>query len=146
MPTKFSGADWLEKEIKVDLSTFGRDVADLLGQVYAGIYHLQSEVLNKRVEWDNERRIEIVTYSDLSTYDFDILTKLVVMSHDTAIRLTIAPASSKHVRLIFHKRVRDGDMSRRHPTLESAMQGIRERIGLGIVPSSEAANAISATP
>jgi hypothetical protein len=138
MVTKFSGADWLEKEFKREMSPFGRDVADLLGQVYAGIYHIHSEVLHPRADWSDERRIEITTFQDLSTYDFDILTKLVVLAHDMAIRLTIAPASSRYLRLIFHKREREGHISRRHPSLEQAVEGIRERIGLGIVISASA--------
>lgn len=131
MATKFSGADWLKSVTKKEMSPFGEEVADLLGQVYAGIYHIQDEVLHPRAEWSNANRIEIVVYGDLSTYDFDILTKLVVLCHDHAIRFTVAPASNKHLRLLFHRRQRESKhISERHPTLEDAAQGIRERIGL----------------
>ena len=134
MATKFAGADWIKSVTKKDLSPFGVHVADLLGQVYAGIYHIQDEVLHPRAEWQHPSRIEIVTYGDLSTYDFNVLTKLVVLCHDHAIRLTIAPASNKYLRLIFHKRQRNSPhISERHPTLEDAAQDIRERIGFEVV-------------
>jgi hypothetical protein len=131
VPTKFSGADWLRSVTKQELSPFGELVADVLGQVYAGIYHIQSEVLNKRADFTHPSCVEIVTYGDLSTYDFDILTKLVVLCHDHAIRFTVAPASNRHLRLLFHKRVRESSrIYDRHPTLEDAARGIRERLRL----------------
>jgi hypothetical protein len=139
MATKFSGADWLKSALHKKLSPFGELVADVLGQVYGGIYHIQSEVSHPRAEWEHPNRIEICTYGDLSTYDFDILTKLVVLCHDNAIRLTVAPASNKFLRLIFFKRVRVSEhWSERHPTLEDAAAGIRERIGLPASAGSEA--------
>lgn len=138
MATKFSGADWLKSVSDKELSPFGVLVADVLGQVWAGIYHLQSEVLHKRVEWSHPYRIEIVIYGDLSTYDFDLLTKLVVLCHDNAIRFTVAPANSSHLRLMFHKRTRaSAHISERHPSLEDAARGIRERIGLNEIKCRE---------
>jgi hypothetical protein len=134
---KFAGADWLESCGKT-LSPFGAEVADILGQVFQGIYHIDSEVLHKRCQWDNERYIEVVmpdsTNCGLSTYDFNNLTTLVVLCHDRCVRLSIYAAAPNRLRLMFHKREgRTGSINEKHPTLEEAVRGIRERRGLGEV-------------
>lgn len=38
MSEKFAGADWLEQSLGIKASPFGRKVADILGQVWRGIY------------------------------------------------------------------------------------------------------------
>jgi hypothetical protein len=136
-PVKFSGADWLRSCGK-ELSPFGVEVADILGQVYQGIYHLYSEVLHKRCEWSHNHWIEVVMHdsanSGLSTFDFNNLTALVILCHDRCVRLTIQAASHNYLRLLFHKREsRSGSTFSSHPTLEEAVHDIRESRGLGVI-------------
>jgi hypothetical protein len=133
-PTKFAGADWL-RQCGKDLSPFGAEVADILGQVYAGIYHIDSEVLHKRCDWSHASRIEVVISDShnggLSTFDFNHLTAMVVLCHDRCVRLTVAGASRNHLRLVFHQRLsRRGSTCERHPTLFEAAKDIRDRRGL----------------
>src|SRR3954468_17034735 len=125
-PDKYAGADWL-KSCGRELSPFGVEVADILGQVYRGIYHVNGEVLHERCKWANDNRIEVVINDSmsggLSTYDFNNLTALVILCHDRCVRLTIEAASYKYLRLLFHKREgRGGLVYDRHPTLTEAVQ------------------------
>lgn len=128
-----NGSDWIKAAYKCEMSEFGIRVADLLGKVFQGIYHLAGPAL-KRVDWSDNYRVElhlVESYaSDLATYDFDLLTRLVVASHDQCIRISIAPHTFRCVKLLFHSRKRaDGQLniSQRMPTLEDHAADIRER-------------------
>ncbi len=65
--------------------------------------------------------------SAFSTYDFDELTRLVVMGHDRCIRVEIVPSGPNMIGLRLYKRKRDGKMWERHPTLEDAIASVRKR-------------------
>jgi len=59
----------------------------------------------------------------LSTFDFDGLTKLVLLAHDRMIRVDLAGSSPGRVKMLLHKRhKRDGAMHERHPTIETALE------------------------
>lgn len=64
---------------------------------------------------------------DAATYDFNGLTRAVVMAHDRCIRFEIEPSGFGMLKLVFHKRrLREGgEMWERHPTLESAIALVR---------------------
>lgn len=123
-----SGADWLRsasKDQNLSISPLGEKVADLLDAVWQGIYHLPHSVL-RRVSWEDDHCITIVVPDHgLATYDFDLLTRLVVLCHDAAIRMELSSANPRNVRLTFHQRVREGRMSQRHPTIEQAVEMLR---------------------
>ena len=118
---KYPGADWLFRH-GLKFSPLGESVANILGQAWAGLYHLESEVNHKRCQWDNERTIEIVVGGPLSTFDSGKLTTLVFLCHEQSIRLEISGASSGYLRLRFHRRGRDGMVSQRHPTMEQHLE------------------------
>ena len=57
-----------------------------------------------------------------STFDFDRLTRLVILAHDRMIRVALAQSGPYRVGFELYKRhTRVGSMSVRHPTLEQAM-------------------------
>jgi len=122
---KYSGADWLRTE----LSPLGRKVADILGAVFLGIYHLEQRELYK-VDWTDPRCIEIGIYMELATFDASKLTGLVVACHDACVRMSIVPTCRpRHITLMFHQRKnRAGSMFERHPTIESAIAEFRKRV------------------
>jgi hypothetical protein len=124
-----SGADWLQRNLAYrgcEISVFGRKVANLLGDVFAGIYHIESAVLSRKVDWGCTYRIKIALYGGVSTYDHDLLTRLVVLAHDRCIRLEINGAAHGYLHLIFTPRVgRDADLYNRHPTMEEAIRVVR---------------------
>lgn len=59
---------------------------------------------------------------DLATYDSDGLTNLVFMAHDKCIRVSVQPHAFKTIRIAIWRRKREGSLSRRHPTLDQAIE------------------------
>ena len=133
---EYSGADWIGstrrswlkkgQELK-PMSNIGRAAADILGFVWAGIYHLDDASLCK-VDWSNSSWIEILLPSDsLATYDGNRLTLLVLCAHECAVRVEIEACNHQYIRAMFHPRTRTGTISQRHPTIEQAIAAFRER-------------------
>ena len=122
----YAGAKWIERSLQKPTSKLGRDVADLLGDVFKGIYHLPSSAL-KKVDWEDEYCLQFTYYGFLSTVDFNKLTALVVLAHDRMIRISICGVGPGYMRLMFHQRnKRTGSMSERYPTIEDHIKLIRE--------------------
>ena len=127
----YSGAGWIEQSFKVKASPLGTAVANLLGRVALGIYHLRSAAL-ERVDWTNKYCIEYIYYGDLSTFDFDNLTALVVFAHDEMIRVSIQGCGPGYMKMQFHQRTkRTGSISQRYPTIEDHIDGLRARENAG---------------
>jgi hypothetical protein len=63
----------------------------------------------------------------LSTYDFDGLTRLVLWAHEHCCRISIQACNPGRVRIVLHRRRRDGEMWARHPTIEDAIRLAGER-------------------
>jgi len=125
----YAGASWIEKNFKCRCSELGKNVADLLGDIFKGIYHLSYASLRK-VGWESEHCIEYTLYGELSTVDFNLLTILVVLAHDRMIRVVIRGVGPGYMRLMFHQRTkRTGSVSERYPTLEDHTKIIREHYG-----------------
>ena len=124
--SNYSGADWLTDLIGAEnISPFGTTVANILGDVFLGIYHMNTGAL-RTADWKSDTWISVTNYGGLSTFDTDQLTRLVVLCHDRLVRLEVNPAASQYIRLCFSPRKsRDGTRYERHPTLEDAAAGIR---------------------
>ena len=138
MTGKYSGSEWLKRSLdyrhQKHLSKFGEKVADVLGQAYLGIYHIDKAVLSKKAVWDQEWYVEFPIYGSLSTFDDDILTRLIVLCHDQMIRFEISPCNMQYLKFMFHPRIsRNGNMSERMPLLEDHIKIIRDAIGLPIL-------------
>lgn len=75
------------------------------------------------------RGIKANVYSgQMATFDFDYLTRLVVLAHDRCVRVEICQGGPGRVGVVLHKRfTREGDMYKRHPTMEAAVAGIRAK-------------------
>lgn len=62
-----------------------------------------------------------------STFDYDYLTKAVILAHDRMIRFEISPSGPGMLKFHYHKRyVREGRMDERHPTIETAIEDFRK--------------------
>ena len=121
----YSGHEWIQKQIKYDMSELGKASADLLGDVFKGIYHLSYTSLLK-VKWDDNYCIEFSYYGDLTTVDFNHLTILVILAHDRMIRVNLTGIGPGYIRMQFHQREkREGSMSERYPTIETHIENIR---------------------
>lgn len=68
-----------------------------------------------------------VQHSDcLSTFDFHNLTKFVIMCHDRCIRGEVSTSRPGYLKIAIWKRQgREGNISMRHPTIESQIERIR---------------------
>lgn len=63
-----------------------------------------------------------------STFDFNLLTRLVFMAHDRCIRASVDPSGPGLIKVtLFKRHTREGSMSQRHPTLDEAIQIYRSR-------------------
>lgn len=131
--TEHSGADWIKAQLphvnkdrkgiarnqKAEMSPLGEAVANLLGQLFEGIYHLDHKALYK-VDWRNPTFIEFsLGWRNLSTTDFNELTRLVFLAHHMAIRVSIRAGARNHIHLLFHQRHRGHGG---HPTIDQAVQ------------------------
>lgn len=124
--------EWLEqakryKNPEFKLTEHSRAVAQILGITYSGLYHLDNKAIEK-TDWQNEDRVSIKLWRpSLATQDYYHLTDLVIMCHDACIRLAITPHTFDTLMLHFHRRdSREGDVSRRHPTIETAIERVRK--------------------
>lgn len=135
----YSGREWVENAQKywvqrkgkrgkplpgaAPISDFGRRVADILGDCFAGIYHLDQGALS-RVEWSNEHYIEFVYYGELATWDFNYLTRLVLLAHQRHVRIGVEGCGPKLMRFIFHPRLPAGQGGTfdSHPTIEKQIE------------------------
>ena len=127
----YAGNEWIKSSFKVEMSPLGEAVADLLGVLYQGIYHIDSARL-KKVDWSNDHHIAIVLPSNgFATVDFGRLTHLVILCHDRLIRCEIKGKSPwGYMELMFHARKsRTGKLSERHPTIEDAIKSYRAASG-----------------
>lgn len=114
------GSAWLRRGQITNLSPLGEAVADLLGDLLGGLYHLDGAA---SVDWSNPSYIEVRWPSDLSTFDSNTLTRLVLLAHDRAIRVDISPRSNRYLTMLFHQRRHGADLGiwERHPTAEDAL-------------------------
>lgn len=121
----YMGAEWIRASLKVDnMSEFGAKVADLLGDLFLGIYHLESDKLLK-VDWSSAHHIEFALgWKSMSTFDDSLLTNLVLLAHQRAIRVQISGRTHHFLTLMFHPREhgRDKAWHRHHPTIEEAVR------------------------
>lgn len=129
--SKYAGADWVRRNARKgqEMSALGERVADTLGDVFFGIYHIDTRDLD-RVDWGHDYVICVpITSRDLATTDGDALTRLVVLAHDRMLRMSIHPKSKHAVELMFHHReTREAaePLYKRCPTMEDHMQSIRK--------------------
>jgi hypothetical protein len=128
---KFEGAGWVKRALKVEnMSAFGERVADLLGDLFEGIYHLENSALRK-VEWERDEWMSVTLYGSMATFDGNLLTRLVVLCHDRMIRAEVKGAGPGYLKVSFSPRtVREGgEYWKRHPTMEGAVEAIRRFYG-----------------
>lgn len=128
--SNYAGSEWIRAAMQRQgrtVSPFGAKIADLLGDLYLGIYHVQQEVLHKRVRWEETHHVEIVVRdSRFATFDSEALTRLVVLCHEYCVRCEVQAASRGYLRLWFSPRHgREGDVYARHPTIEQAVERVR---------------------
>lgn len=75
------------------------------------------------------RGIKVSVWSSrLSTFDFDQLTRLVLLAHDRCVRVELANGGPWRTGVVLHRRyAREGCIIQRHPTIEEALTLHRRR-------------------
>lgn len=105
---------------KADMTPEQRECYELLCGLVCGEHHLTSPVY----AWSGAG-IRYAHYGELATFDFDKLTRLVVMAHDRCIRATVMASGPRMVGIGLSKRSREGCFAERHPTMEEAIARCR---------------------
>ena len=99
------------------------ECAKLLADLFGGFHHITTPI---RAFGSG---IELNAHANhLATYDFDGLTRLVVLAHDRMVRAEIRPSGPRMLKFALWKRhTREGSMFERHPTMEDAVRTVRQR-------------------
>jgi hypothetical protein len=114
--------DWHRKNLFAWMSDDQFECVKILEELYRGYHHMKCRNVK---DWGTG--IAYSHYGELSTFDFDHLTRLVKMAHDRCVRVTIGPSGPGMIRIMMHKRhKRDGCMSERHPTWEQVTEKYKE--------------------
>ena len=96
------------------------ECACLFADVVGGFHH----IYGKLKAWGDG--VETNVLGSWATFDFDQLTRIVVLGHDRMIRIEIQASGPRMFRVVMHKRhTREGRMSQKHPTIESAILTVR---------------------
>jgi hypothetical protein len=91
----------------------------MIADLYFGFHH----VIGKLHEWGHGIAFNTRQTGSFATFDFDGLTRAVLMAHERMIRFSIEPSGPGMLKLVLHKRhKRDGSMTERHPTIEGAIE------------------------
>lgn len=127
---QYAGAEWV-KALKSThhMSPLGVAAANLLGDVFEGIYHIDTPKF-RAVVWNDPECIIVPINSSLCTVDFDHLTRLVVLAHDRMIRVDIQAQGRNWLLLLFHqRRSRTGERHERYETIEDHAAILRRHYG-----------------
>ena len=85
-------------------------------ELYCGKHHIPGKLKSFGEGWS------INHFADLSTFDFDTLTRLVFLAHDKCMRVSIQQGGPGAVKIIvWQRKGRTGSMFERHPTIEGAL-------------------------
>lgn len=119
-----SGSEWMRSS-KKEMSPFGERVADMLGEVFAGIYHVSNEVW--KADFTGKKYIAVTFYENggFATYDSDHLTRLVLLAHERNIRVCVRAATHAYLKIEFMEVDRSGFFADRHPSLAEALLRVR---------------------
>lgn len=128
--TQYAGSEWIAAHsYGKDISGLGVVAADLIGDVFLGIYHIETKQL-ALVDWGDENRICVPVNSSLCTVDFDHLTRLMVLAHDRMIRVEIQGKAKGWLWMVFSQRTtRTGNGFERCPMLEEHVAILRSHYG-----------------
>lgn len=94
---------------------------DFFSEFYYGEHHIPNEIKPCGYGWmvNHDR-------GSLSTYDFNQLTRLVLMAHEKCIRVEVNPIRNGILQIKLHQREKEGTIMTSHPTIEKAISDFRK--------------------
>ncbi len=98
-----------------ELEPFEVRAEKLLSRVFQGMHHVYS--LNK-----TPRYWTCIHHGDASTYDFNILTRLVFAAHEYCCRVALSNGGPRAVKVFVSNRDRSDSCTEGHPTIERALE------------------------
>ena len=128
-----TAADWVEDAYKLQLNEFQRKAVRLLCcGMRSGPYDLGKTF--ETAEWGGDHYVRFIVNAwggRLCTVDGDGLTRLVIGAHEEMIRIDVSPHSFHCLEILMHRRLtREGCLSKRHPTIEQAVENYRTIKGM----------------
>ena len=97
------------------------DATKFFSQLYYGEHHFPAKLKECGYGFSMQHT------AGLATFDYNQLTRLVVMAHDQCIRVEVRAKTFRAVEICIWKRQgREGGMSERHPELEEHIASIRK--------------------
>jgi len=101
----------------------------ILNRLYLGLHHCY-DVIHRLTPKDCADpyflKVTIYGKGGLATWDFDQLTRLVIMAHELCMRVEITSCNMQYLHLAFSQReTREGDICKRHPSIEEAVERVR---------------------
>lgn len=109
------------------ISEFQAKVFDILGIAFGGIYNAPIGWRGLQWHWGGGIAVPIGGNS-LCTFDFGQLTMLVFLCHEARIRFGVEGYGMQGLLLTFYPRQRVGDIARRHPNLDEAVEAFRRHL------------------
>lgn len=98
------------------------EAVDFFATLYGGRHHIPGgKYKGDNVNPWGPNAWQVAHYGDLATYDFDLLTRLVLLAHERCIRVGIQPCGPRHVRIGISRRERTDSIFTNHPTIEQAI-------------------------
>ena len=99
------------------------ECACLFADVLGGFHHLPGKIK----PWGDGIQLNVL--GSWASYDFNQLTRIIVLGHDRMIRVEVGPSGPRLFRVCLHKRhTREGSMAKKIPTIEDAIKEIRGRL------------------
>jgi len=108
-----------EKALQTDLIEleFAQKVELFIDFVFGGKHHTRKVI-------DHEFWFEVKFHQDVATWDGNIMTRIVVASHDLGLRASIDANGLRGLKLMLHNRKQRDTIICGHPTLEEHLEKI----------------------
>lgn len=120
---------WIGYSTKAEPSLAVMRCVGLLATWLGGTHHITDHISVRRIpekSWTNKWQFIVCFHRDVSTFDFDLLTRLVFLAHDLLIRVELSAAAPRYLRITMSPRLfREGNFNDRHPTIEEALKAWR---------------------
>lgn len=106
---------------RATMSEAQRNCFDLLCDLFHGEHHAPEQIY----PFGQGIKCSVPDHQ-MATFDFNYLTRLVVLAHDRCIRVAVVASAPGRIGLVlFQRHGRTGMMYERHPTMEDAVNQIR---------------------